>query len=398
MKTVYLNFPQDIVPHNLWAMSVRHPPEGYRLVVETPALTAQRFPVNIFGSSKQVLFKLEKLQTHVYLREAWRVTKTLAYIFLKKSQGSHALLESHADLILSSQQLTFANVPWVVDFEFANALVNYGDIRLVRRFVQKALASKYCKKIMPWSNWAKRTLLRSLDCSSFEEKIETLHHGVMTKDFVKKKDSDKLRLLFVGSIHGLNYLNFELKGGIDVVDAFSELTKKYDRLELIVRSWVPPEVKEKCVKNPNIKLLYNPLSEEELSELYSSSDIFMFPSYLNLGLVLLEAMSYELPVIAPRIFDVPEAVEDMKTGILVDTPPKLRFYSWNGEGNWSLPLIRKYRPWRVEKIVEKTSLLIENDSLRRKIGQEARRLVEYGEFSFKHRNEKLKRIFDEATD
>jgi glycosyltransferase involved in cell wall biosynthesis len=149
-------------------------------------------------------------------------------------------------------------------------------------------------------------------------------------------------------------------------------------------------------------VLSSPVSEEDLSKLYASSDIFMFPSYLNLGLVILEAMSYELPVVAPRIYDVPEAVEDMKTGILVDNPPKLPFYLWNEAPNHKdrnlLLGIRQCRPWRVRQIVEKTSSLIEDDSLRRKIGREARRLVEYGEFSFKNRNDKLRMIFDEATE
>jgi hypothetical protein len=51
----------------------------------------------------------------------------------------------------------------------------------------------------------------------------------------------------------------------------------------------------------------------------------------------------------------------------------------------------------VKQIVEKTSLLIEECSLGRRIGREARHLVERGDFSIEKRNEKLKRIFDAAT-
>jgi len=119
-----------------------------------------------------------------------------------------------------------------------------------------------------------------------------------------------------------------------------------------------------------------------------------------LGMAILEAMSYELPVIARAVYDVPEAVEDMRTGILLSPLSKLPYYMWNGAPNHYdrdlLFRIRKYRPSLVKQIVEKTSLLIENSSLRRKLGREGRHLIEQGEFSIRNRNEKLKRIFDEA--
>jgi len=183
-----------------------------------------------------------------------------------------------------------------------------------------------------------------------------------------------------------------------VVEAFPHLNKKYD-VELIVRSWVPSEIATKIASTPNIRLINSTLTNEQMSDLYQSSDIFIFPSYLNFGMVLLEAMSYELPVIAPNIFDVPEAIMDMETGVLLDCP-KLPFYEWNGIPNHYdtqlLAGIRRVRNWRVKQVVEKTSMLIENGSLRRRIGQKARSLIEEGEFSLQNRNRKLGKIFDEA--
>jgi glycosyltransferase involved in cell wall biosynthesis len=86
--------------------------------------------------------------------------------------------------------------------------------------------------------------------------------------------------------------------------------------------------------------------------------------------------------------------------MLLTPPPNVPFYIWNGAPNHYdrklLQKIRQARPWMVNQIVEKVSLLIENSSLRREIGRNARHLVEKGEFSVKRRNEKLKRIFDEA--
>ena len=50
-----------------------------------------------------------------------------------------------------------------------------------------------------------------------------------------------------------------------------------------------------------------------------------------------------------------------------------------------------------ERLSKKISILIEDNELRRKMGRNARREIETGKFSIKKRNEKLKKIFDEAT-
>jgi len=335
-----------------------------------------------------------------FTRKLWHELKTLQYIGIRKLQNLKTSQKLKADLVYASQQLLFADFPWIVDFEYANALINYGDIKLAKRFVKKALSSRYCMRILPWSDWAKRTLFRSLDCDSFEEKIETLHFAVSPKNVITKKDKDKVRLLFVGSINLFNLYNFEWKGGFEVIESFLKLNKKYENLELIIRSWIPPEIREKCANKQNIKILSSILPENELAQLYASSDIFLFPSYLNLGMAILEAMSYELPVVAVNLYDIPEAVQNMKTGILLNPPLNAPFYLWNDAPNHYarelLQKIRQARPWMVNQIVEKTSLLIENNSLRESIGRNARRLVEEGEFCIKRRNEKLKKIFDEA--
>jgi glycosyltransferase involved in cell wall biosynthesis len=389
MKNVYLKGRFQGGPyHSLYRELVKHPPDGYRVLAEKLEPTRKHQLVYSFD---------KKLLDLPFVKDVWYEAKTLLYMGVQR--GSR--FECESELVFASQQLMFVQLLWVVDFEFANALVGYGDIRLYKKLVQKALASKCCKKILPWSYWAKGTLYRSLNYDTFKEKIEVVHLAVGPKDYVKKRDNDSLRLLFVGSTNPSNVYNFELKGGIEVVDAFLELSKKYDRLELAIRSWVPPEIKEKCSRQPNITIFHSPLSDEALADLYASSDVFVFPSHANLGMAILEAMSYQLPVVALGVYDVPEAVEDMKTGVLLTPPPRVPYYTWNGGPNHydrSFWLgIRHSRPWLVRQIVEKVSLLIEDGSLRRRIRREARRLVEHGNFSIEERNEKLKRIFDEAT-
>lgn len=393
MNKVYLRGRSGAGPvHSIYKELTKFPPDGYQFV--TGGLESAGKQLLVFDLNK-------KLESVPYVREVWREVKTLQYAGIRHVQGLRAEARTDFGLVYASQQLVFDRTPWVVDFEYANALVNYGDIRLCRRFVRKALSSTSCRRILPWSDWAERTLYRSMNCAAFKEKIERVHFAVSPKTFVRSRNDDKIRFLFVGSTNRFNFLNFEWKGGYEVVDAFLELSKKYDRLELVMRSWVPPEIQEKCANRPDIKVLSTRLCEDALARLYASSDVFLFPTHLNLGMAILEAMSFELPVIAVSLYDIPEAVQDTKTGILLKPPPNVPYYTWNGAPNhYDLELlrgIRRSRAWIVSQIVGRASLLIEDSSLRKRLGREARQSIEQGEFSIRKRNEKLKRIFDEAT-
>ena len=66
------------------------------------------------------------------------------------------------------------------------------------------------------------------------------------------------------------------------------------------------------------------MSEEELLDLYNSSEIFVLPSIVDsqgntegLGVVLLEAMACKVPVIASNIGGIPDIVHDKVNGMLV---------------------------------------------------------------------------------
>jgi glycosyltransferase involved in cell wall biosynthesis len=59
------------------------------------------------------------------------------------------------------------------------------------------------------------------------------------------------------------------------------------------------------------------LSEEQTLELIAASDILVLPSFMEgLPIVLMEAMSLGLPVVASRVAGIPELVRDRENGLL----------------------------------------------------------------------------------
>jgi glycosyltransferase involved in cell wall biosynthesis len=296
----------------------------------------------------------------------------------------------------------FRREPWVVDLEFVTHLAgyDYGHFLRYRRYIEKALNSEYCKRIMPWTDAGKSTVLLAIHDSRIQEKVETVRLAVRPKSFVKNYDKDKIRFLFVGSINIPK--DFEIKGGKEVLEAFSKLNTMYDNLELCVRSYVPRHIKRKYEGIKNIRIVDKVISRSGLGEEFKESDIFIFPSHNTPGLAILDAMSYELPVITTDVWANPELVIDGKNGFLVRKSERIKYYDDCFIPNWSSPgtmeAIRKGTDSRVVgDVVEKARVLIDDSNLRKRMGKAGREEIENGKHSIKTRNERLKRIFDNST-
>ncbi len=86
----------------------------------------------------------------------------------------------------------------------------------------------------------------------------------------------------------------------------------------------------------NIKLL-GPLSKDKMEDFYLNAQFIIFASqsYEGAPVVFLEAMKYELPIIAPRLGAYPEIIEDGFNGLLftpgdyIDLSKKIRTLSLN---------------------------------------------------------------------
>lgn len=104
---------------------------------------------------------------------------------------------------------------------------------------------------------------------------------------------------------------------------------------------------------------------EEKERLLLDADIYLQPSYTEaLGIAILEAMSYRIPVIASNVGGIPEIVHNGKNGILIAPGNKKQLYQAimqladNPEertrlGNNGYEVSKSYYPDYIEKQIEK---------------------------------------------
>jgi len=280
---------------------------------------------------------------------------------------------------------------WVTDIEsgaaFSGLDWNYLKGPLMQRVLRKFLSSNYCKKIMPQSNAAKKSLLENLNCSGFEDKIETVYLAYHTTK-LKRKKSDIVRLSFIGKV-------FYEKGGNELHEAFKILNKKYPgKISLKYKGDVP---KNKKLKLPNVKYIEQIPSYKEFYEtIFGDCDIYVQPTTVDsFGVSILEAMSTGLPIVCTDDFTLPELVKEGYNGFLVKSP--VHWYDNRFDLNRYVKLAEKNHPETVKELVKKLSILIEDEKLRRKMGKNSFNIVDSGPSSIKERNKQLKKIYLEAV-
>lgn len=295
------------------------------------------------------------------------------------------------DLLHSTRGILPLNKkPWIVDIESGAAFsgLSWNNLKksLMQKIIRKLLLSKYCKKIIPQSYAAKKSLLENVDCSGFEHKIETVYLAWHTTK-IKRKKSNKIRISFIGR-------DFYVKGGQDLQEAFKILDKKYPgKLELKYKGIVP---ENKKLNLPNVKYLENiPDTKKFYEVIFGDCDIYVQPTVVDsFGVSILEAMSTGLPIVCTDDFTLPELVKDGYNGFLVKSP--VHWYDYRFDDKKYEDLALRVHPETVKELVKKISILIENPKLRKIMGRNSFKLVESGKFSIKERNKKLKNIYEEA--
>ncbi|MCX7858330.1 MAG: glycosyltransferase family 4 protein [Deltaproteobacteria bacterium] len=160
----------------------------------------------------------------------------------------------------------------------------------------------------------------------------------------KEKQIEKTVILYVGRVEILKGIQYLLK-------SFSQIKGKDIELHLVGQ--VLPEAKvflKNYQEDKRIKI-FGGVSKEKLKEFYKNADIFVFPSLNDaFGLVVLEAMSFKLPIITTEHSCSKDVISDWEEGFVVPIRDS-------------------------SAIKEKLELLIENKNLRQEMGERARQKV-----------------------
>jgi len=336
--------------------------------------------------------KEEKPQHYGALNNFKRKALMLAASTLRLPRLNY--IKNDAELIHTSRGILPLNKqPWVIDVEHVASFVSFNHDQLnsaiTKSTIQRFLASKYCKAILAHSEFSKKSIENALNCGKFKDKIKVMHLAVRPCEYEIVKSQ-----AFNISFHGHHFLE---KGGLEVLQAYDQLKKKYAIKLTIKTDDLPKELVDRYQEvNWIIK---QRLSREQLfKELYCNQDLFVLPSYIDtFGFVVLEAMSAGLPVVTTNTGAFPELVEEGKTGFLIDS----NLSCWNSQGLYARDKdfkakLQQNKPQIVSQLVEKVSLLIENPKLHKEMSINAKKEVENGKFSIKQRNTQLKRIYEEA--
>ncbi len=159
--------------------------------------------------------------------------------------------------------------------------------------------------------------------NSFAHKITVIPPGltITNSEETSPSPANSFRLLFVGNLDKAN----SYKGLGTFLSALRQLVNNQQPVKAIIvgggDSLSDYKKMAKKLKLDNYVEFLGSIPLDKLPKVYSRSDILVFPSLSDvesLGLVLLEAMSFGLPIVASKVGGVPFIMTNNRNGILFE--------------------------------------------------------------------------------
>jgi colanic acid/amylovoran biosynthesis glycosyltransferase len=224
-----------------------------------------------------------------------------------------------------------------------------------------------------------RTYIHNLCPSWCLDDIRVVHCGLNPEDFkpsIISYEDSMMHILSVGSL-------VEKKGHEYLIDACAQLADKGFKFQCSIVGGGSLQEKLQAQINKyslqGIITLHGAKNQAQILDLYRHSDIFVLACVTALNgdidgipVVLMEAMAMQIPVITTPVTGIPELVQDGKNGFLVPE---------RDAGALALAIER----------------LINDKSLRNKLGQQGRRTVLAG-FDIHQTGAQMAEIFKEICD
>jgi glycosyltransferase involved in cell wall biosynthesis len=342
-----------------------------------------------------------------------RLVPVLRFLRSRNYQ-SQLLLARHRGLVfLPSMPYTYGQNPWVVEIEDPTTLfyphVQNGETHKVTLsesayfpIVRTLLESRQCQGVLTHMKSTADMIATLFGSDTIRAKVFHKPLGVKLPERWQRHNaegpSDPIHLLFTSSWHQMP-VNFFLRGGLDVLEAFSVLRERYPQVRLTLRTSLPSldARYHRIIEQGWVRVVNRVLSTHDMEALLSESHIFLLPSARVHIVSLLQAMSHGLAVVTSDGWGFDEYVNHERNGLVV----KGRY----GKVSWAdkeVGMLREdYRPMYksnpnvVRGLIKAVSRLIENRGLRRRLGRNARHDVETT-YNLNQWNLGLKEVFDMA--
>ena len=346
----------------------------------------------------------------------WRGGGSFRHIcrFIRSRHFASQLLlaEPRPLVFLTSAPYTLNQNPWVLEIEDPTTLFfpfvqNGGtcDLEIHKSpyfpIVKTLLETARCRAIVTHMKSTARLVPALFRSATMVRKVHYVPLGVKLPDRWQRHEEDDpevIHLLFINS-WSQTPGNLQVRGGLDVLEAFDILRERYPQLRLTMRTNLMPldEHYHRIIESGWVRVIDRFLTTEEMEALHAESHVFLLPAARVHIVSLLQAMASGLAVVASDGWGFEEYLCHERNGLVV----KGRY----GKTSWAdedAGMLREdYEstfspdPEVVQGIVEAVSRLVEDHELRRRLGRAARHEVETS-YNLERWNEGLKQVFDKA--
>lgn len=216
-----------------------------------------------------------------------------------------------------------ATGPYISDIDnpYAFTAYNVSATRLYKSLIRLLLSQNRCLQIRCMSQACQQGL-----ANEFGDTIAA--KSVLSYPAISAKvtnpplpKSDECRFLFIAT-------QFEIKGGPALLRAFRNVHKTFPGARLDIVTHLPEHYRDTVGSIPGLYVHDATFTRGEIAKQFlSHADVLIHPTYMDsFGMIILEAMSFGLPVIASNMYAIPEMVEEGKNGRLISPPVSM----WNG--------------------------------------------------------------------
>jgi glycosyltransferase involved in cell wall biosynthesis len=256
--------------------------------------------------------------------------------FIKAVQILPKILLAPKDVVHTIANLYFLPLQQIwrlLDFKGKYVITLHGIPETTKLYYTGKILSNYASAVISVSNYTAKMVKKHYGLES-----QVIYNGVNCGFFRPiKHDNDRPMILYVGRLISSKKPHW-----------VAELAKSFPTCDFKIHGRGPMKsVLEQTAKNlPNLNIDSSFVNCEELRKLYAKSDIFLFPAIDWCPLVTLEAMACGVPLLMNSIGGQTESIEEGKEGMLAKTYTETK---------------------------RKLQYLIEDENVRKKMGEEARR-------------------------